>query len=317
MLNVFGWIIWSLLLSVCVFWSYGCRKYSQSAHGVMWQTITSTLFFWIILIVFLIFDWNKLHILWLAPLVWLLSQFVILAGIPIITPLIMMILQIFMNLLLIGSGSRINYVQRESINQKDNFSNNNYNKSIEERIDELFNEINEIKKNVAIMESEAINFGLLNGYSQEIFKSITENINSYINLSIESDGLYNANKNRLFSEFVEINIWILNNIFSEDKEKIFIDKIIEDYCRFLNYSDNDNAIYNIEIYKKFNHYNNLWDKDKGGRQYKIASEVLANIYCRSIDDTSIYHDVLLYILTRIKYYYNLKNNIFHTKSENK
>ncbi len=132
---------------------------------------------------------------------------------------------------------------------------------------------------------------------------------------IDDDGLYHANKNYIFSEFIEINLWILNNIYSEDKDKIFIEALIDAHCEYRNYSESDAMIFQIEIWKKFKYYNGLWDKNQGSKQYKLASIFLENIFHKPVDNQSLCSDILLYIFTRIKYHYTFKKELYLKNSE--
>ena len=83
-LNAFyaGWGLWILLLIQAITWFLGCRFYLKTRGGVTPMSLTQSLFFSILTIVFLLSEINKMHIIWLTPTVWMSVH--LLAEIPII-----------------------------------------------------------------------------------------------------------------------------------------------------------------------------------------------------------------------------------------
>lgn len=73
MLHIFGWLLWAFVLYIAVTWSYGVVAYLRRYGGVTYASIFQAMFAWIVAVVFLVFDWNKLHLIWLIPLVWVAS----------------------------------------------------------------------------------------------------------------------------------------------------------------------------------------------------------------------------------------------------
>jgi len=104
--TIIGWIAWSVVAFLALSFSYGCRKYASTGLGFQWATGVQTLFLWIIAILFLITPINKLHIIWLAPIAWLLSQRIALSGIPILSPLVLLVTRIFLGVVLLGTKPR-------------------------------------------------------------------------------------------------------------------------------------------------------------------------------------------------------------------
>ncbi|MDW8356228.1 MAG: hypothetical protein RMK57_17045, partial [Bryobacterales bacterium] len=89
MLEVIGWIAWATVVYVALSFAYGCRQYIASGQGFTWTTGVLTLFWWVIALFFLVTDVNKLHIIWLVPVAFVLAQFIGIVGIPVISPLVM------------------------------------------------------------------------------------------------------------------------------------------------------------------------------------------------------------------------------------
>jgi hypothetical protein len=55
-----------------------------------------------IAILFLVFGWNKLHILWVAPVAHFAAQALVIGGIPILSPIVLFATRIFLFIVLIG-----------------------------------------------------------------------------------------------------------------------------------------------------------------------------------------------------------------------
>jgi hypothetical protein len=102
MWQIISWIVWGILAFFAITFAFGCRRSAKSGQGFQWATGVQTLFFWIIAILFLVFGWNKLHILWITPVAFFLSQFLVLGGIPILSPIVLFATKIFFYIILIG-----------------------------------------------------------------------------------------------------------------------------------------------------------------------------------------------------------------------
>jgi len=102
MLQIFGWIVWGIVAFLAVSFAWGCRSYAKAGQGFQWATGVQTFFWWIIAIIFLIFKWNKLHILWVAPIAFFSAQFLVLGGVPILSPIILSATRMFLSIILIG-----------------------------------------------------------------------------------------------------------------------------------------------------------------------------------------------------------------------
>ena len=102
MWQIIGWIIWAVLAYYAVLFAFGCRRFAKSGQGFQLATGVLTFFFWVIAILFLIFRWNKLHILWVVPAAFFSAQFLVHGGIPILSPLVLFATRIFLFFILIG-----------------------------------------------------------------------------------------------------------------------------------------------------------------------------------------------------------------------
>jgi len=102
MWQIIGWIIWVILAFFAISFTFGCRTYAKSDRDFQWTTGVQTFFFWAIAILFLVFGWDKLHILWVTPVAFFMAQFLTLGRIPILSPLILFVTRIFLFIILIG-----------------------------------------------------------------------------------------------------------------------------------------------------------------------------------------------------------------------
>jgi hypothetical protein len=97
-----GWLIWAAAAFFAFSLSFGCRRYAQAGQNFSWMTAVQAFFFCVIAILFLVFAWNKLHILWIAPLAFLFGQFLVLNRIPIVSALVMFATGLFLRVVLAG-----------------------------------------------------------------------------------------------------------------------------------------------------------------------------------------------------------------------
>ena len=102
MWHMIGWIAWGIIVFLAVSFAWGCRSYAKSGHGFQWATGVQTFFWWVISILFLVFGWNKLHILWIAPIAFFSARFLALGNIPILSPVVLFLSKLFLNIILVG-----------------------------------------------------------------------------------------------------------------------------------------------------------------------------------------------------------------------
>ncbi len=102
MWSVIGWIAWAAVTYLALTFAHACRKYAASGQGFHWATGVQAFFWCVITVVFLVTPLNKLHIIWLVPLGFFAAQFIALAGIPIVSPLVLLVTRMFLSLILVG-----------------------------------------------------------------------------------------------------------------------------------------------------------------------------------------------------------------------
>ncbi len=102
MWSVIGWIAWAVAAYLALTFAYGCRKYAAAGQGFQWATGVQTFFWWVISVVFLVAPLNKLHIIWLLPVGFLSGSFIALGGIPILSPVVLLLTRMFLALVLVG-----------------------------------------------------------------------------------------------------------------------------------------------------------------------------------------------------------------------
>jgi hypothetical protein len=102
MWQIIGWVVWGIVAFLAISFARGCRSYAKSGQGFQWASGVQTFFWWLIAIIFLIFEWNKLHILWIAPISFFSAQFLVLGSVPILSPIILFATRMFLGIILIG-----------------------------------------------------------------------------------------------------------------------------------------------------------------------------------------------------------------------
>ncbi len=122
MWQIIGWTAWGIVVLVAGLLSYGCRSHVKHRQYFNLGAGVQMLCFWVIVILFLIFEWNKLHLLWIAPLSFLVTSLFfsyLLAFAKLPMPLILILFgllspilmatRIFLGILLIGIEKPSNY----------------------------------------------------------------------------------------------------------------------------------------------------------------------------------------------------------------
>jgi hypothetical protein len=102
MWQLIGWTIWLIVVLLAVSFSLNCRSKVKSGQDFQWATGVQALFLWIIAILFIFFEWNKLHILWITPISFFSAIVTVHGGVPILSPVILATTNVFLNIILIG-----------------------------------------------------------------------------------------------------------------------------------------------------------------------------------------------------------------------
>jgi hypothetical protein len=82
MLQIIGWIVWGIVTFLAIALTRGWVRRSYSRQGKAYQMATwvQTFFLWVIVILFLVFEWNKLHLIWIAPILFFSAQVLVFLG---------------------------------------------------------------------------------------------------------------------------------------------------------------------------------------------------------------------------------------------
>jgi hypothetical protein len=102
MWEIVGWIVWAIVVYLALTFAWGCRTYMKAGCGFQWATGVQTFYLWVIALLFVIFDWSKLHMLWVTPILFFSAQFLVLVGVPVVRPIILFATWVFLRLILIG-----------------------------------------------------------------------------------------------------------------------------------------------------------------------------------------------------------------------
>ena len=102
MWQTIGWIIWGILALLAVWGVFINRKQVKSGQDFNFSGGMVILFVWIIAVLFLVFGWNKLHILWVLPIALFSVPFFITEKIPAISSLTIFLTKVFGGGVLVG-----------------------------------------------------------------------------------------------------------------------------------------------------------------------------------------------------------------------
>lgn len=101
-----GWIVWACAAFIAITFIFWSRRQARAERTFTWPTAIWALFLWVLVITFLFNpSWNKLHLSWLLPTTFLSSITLFFVGIPIITPVVIFLTNIFMQSITVGVGT--------------------------------------------------------------------------------------------------------------------------------------------------------------------------------------------------------------------
>ena len=69
MLNIIGWVIWSLVLVITASFIYGLIRSIQLKRPFSRAIVIQSILFLVVLFIFYLSDLSKLHLLWVTPVV--------------------------------------------------------------------------------------------------------------------------------------------------------------------------------------------------------------------------------------------------------
>ena len=104
MWQVIGWIIWGIAAFLAILGVFSCRRKAKSGEGFEPTAATgiSTLSLWAISTLFLVFGWNRLHIIWTAPIALFVIPRLIAKEIPVVSRILVYAVGAFLWIVLAG-----------------------------------------------------------------------------------------------------------------------------------------------------------------------------------------------------------------------
>ena len=100
-MKVAGWITWGIVTALALYFIFCIRMSFVMGHPFTIAITVETFLLFISSILFLIFKWNKLHLLWILPVIFLGTNLIL--TIPIISHILIFLTNIFMKIILIGT----------------------------------------------------------------------------------------------------------------------------------------------------------------------------------------------------------------------
>lgn len=103
--HIIGWTAWLFTAFLALSLTWGCRTANRKGLGFQQATAVQTLFWWVVALIFLFTPLNKLHILWLLPVLFCLASFLTMTQVPFLSKATLLLTHLFMAVVLIGSSS--------------------------------------------------------------------------------------------------------------------------------------------------------------------------------------------------------------------
>lgn len=181
---------------------------------------------------------------------------------------------------------------------------------IQNQLDGLFVEMNNEKlKSKSLIEEK--NWHLIINHTEEIFNEIVESAQHSLKQFTEFKIFKKINQNRLFNEILIWKLWMIDKVYSEDKEKNYISSLITVFGRGCNYEGDALNSFKKTVAHRFISYNNSWQENAGGLQFIFATQIIKNITGDEviIPDAFTMTELIATTLIFMKHQYIAKNGI--------
>jgi hypothetical protein len=86
---IVGWVAWVIVAFLALLWVHGFRDSARKGERLGNSAAVTTFFFWVVAVVFLFTSYSKMHILWVAPLSFDAALFLTVAGLLILTTIVL------------------------------------------------------------------------------------------------------------------------------------------------------------------------------------------------------------------------------------
>lgn len=117
MWNLIGWIIWGILTLLGIWGIFINRRHVKSGGDFNFPGGMTIFFGWIVIFSFLVFDWNKLHLIWTFPITLLSVPFLVTQKIPFVSRVFILLTKAFWTMALLGVP--LSSRQEEEIEEKE------------------------------------------------------------------------------------------------------------------------------------------------------------------------------------------------------
>jgi len=176
------------------------------------------------------------------------------------------------------------------------------------QLDHLFIEMdNEKRKSKSLVEVS--NWQRISDHAFEMFKAyVVESDNSK---TFNQTSFKNVNINRIINETIIWKLWVIDQVYAEDKEKIFLSSLIKEFSGSTPHQGQKIDEFNLFILNRLKSYNNTWKENDGGRQFIFAMQLMNNITDDRITSLDGFEmaEIIAATLLYMKYKYMEKNII--------
>ena len=170
MWDIIGWVIWGILTFLGIWGIFVNRRHVKSGRDFNFTGGMVIVFEWIFIVLFLVFDWNKLHIVWSIPITIFSVPFLVTQKIPFLSHIFIWITRVFWATALMGAPART-YQERQ----------------IEDREEEMEEEDNEEEDNEeeeyhVVEQSRLDRYKRIRALGRELTNQMMEHIPRFVTM---------------------------------------------------------------------------------------------------------------------------------------
>ena len=173
MWDIIGWVIWGILTFLGIWGIFVNRRHVKSGRDFNFTGGMVIVFEWIFIVLFLVFDWSKLHIVWSFPITIFSVPFLVTQKIPFLSPIFIWITRVFWETALMGAPART-YQERQAEDREEG--------SEEENIEEEGEEESEEEEYHVVEQSRLDRYKMIRALGRELTNQMMKHIPRFITM---------------------------------------------------------------------------------------------------------------------------------------
>ena len=112
MMEIVGWMVWSMVALLSFLYTWGCRQYANRGELFHWGTGFNTILLCIVSILFVFINSNKLHLIWIVPAVRIITTITVVIRNYRLLSFIILNSKVFFEIILFGVKRPSDYYDR-------------------------------------------------------------------------------------------------------------------------------------------------------------------------------------------------------------